>query len=558
MSRIKVEVGCNESSFKDLSSLIVFQDVFLDFFDLTISEKKLKEGLEVKLKDDLKKHKVFIDREYLILRNFGFYPYLLAGGADHKPINEKISITLTEANQNLDFEYQLSPLEIWLGSLTPSERKNHFSSKFHPNRRSKYLKANTLNSEKLKKSFYEEQSLTKSNTTVQIQASDSLIKDIIGNEVVERCKNVRPLQYYQLIELLSDFKLKYGKNLKPLFNRLNNELNFELALEPIPLKLDPAATNDEQVVYLKRQYQNLLNFDAKKNVNTNPALLKEIMSLCLDAAESNESRSLIRVLPSLMEELIAIQGIASSGIDRHKINWSIYKNIAVLLNNSEDIFTHFALNLQLRLIGIKYRTKHALWRDVIKRSRTKISQNELNELKNEAVKQVEKLKKKPEVDLLNKNHKSLGQNKLAFQASGLLYITEKFNFSDLNSPDFPHLKTIVRMLNREKYTCKISTTNLFLEKYSTAHTRGQGTVRSNLLKELERGSRLVTSLRANGNNVTISSVLDKTHLHYWELLFQQTLINESNLPIDYSIEKLRKQYTETAWACFTKKRLFGE
>lgn len=565
MNGFRVENSKCNRSFDHLKKLVFFQDTIVSVYDMEISDSDFETEVKNCLKSDIKNHPLFQSRDHLIMRNIGPNQYFLAAVAYFPPLKEKISIFLDSEPTELELEYELSPFEIWLESLSQIEREKYFKPVFHPSRRDSSLSNYSKTKEELKKSFILEQSVSKTNVYTQNGVYENIITDMIGKEVLEKCKEEQPIKYYQLIELLSCMKNHYGFNFKPIFERLKNDLSFELSLKPNPTKFSIPTSNEEQIKALNKKYRDSYRFD-KQNSNVIPALLKELMALCLDSVELEKHRTLIRLLPDIVDKLIDLQELVNSKAEFDERYRGYFKSMGYALNDSNNVFTQFAFNLQLRLIGIKYRTKFALWKDILGRISKKLDEKQNRKLIKKFEKQITDLNRNKTLDLTNKEHIYSDRNKFAFQVLGALALTKNFkpkveniyigneldNIAEFSEPHFPNLLTVINMLLRENETSTIKTTNHFLNKYSTSHTKGKTKISSELLRELERASRLAMSCQGN-----LRAIMDRTHVNYWELLFIQTKINENHASrkSDYGYKDTMSEYTKIAWRCFSKTSL---
>lgn len=444
----------------------------------------------------------------VILRNFGTLPlFLVTRASDFEKfaLVERIEVSISDTNRKMSFMNYMSPLEVWL-NYHEDRNKNKINEKYHkyhPARKTNFDRS--ISYSKAKKDYRSFNVTLETNFDTQLKTYIDLIKYVIGEESLKSFSESCPDKIFQLVELLSETKKFYGVSLKPLFLRLKDELSFSLVTEPslinytIPLDLE--YMNETVLEFMSKFYSpDDLN---KKNPNLIPAILKEILTYCIDAVGQANIKNLIKILPSAFER--TIKNTYSSNVD----GFDAFCEIGKLLRDSNDIFAQFAYRLQMLLIGIYYRSKISLLRDVAIFSEIQISENVHKEVEKDFKRLVNSQERGIGVDVKKRSSIYDSGSKFFFQVLGIFWIDKGYEYFNSIRIDDSCFNIPIRVLKLQRQIEKNKQNKFISEKYFSSKIKGISKPSNNILREIERCARLSLDL-----NKDISLFMDPLHLNY--------------------------------------------
>lgn len=494
-----------------------------EFYDFSFSE----ETYEAKLNNFLNRienagGKYFYELpefndKSVILRNFGIFPLIVVARVRNfkqPEIFERIKVSVDGSNRIVSFKYCLSPLEVWLNSNKC--RSGILSESKYPEYHPFWLKnTDGLSCYKDAKARYRKSnSSCKSNFDTQVKNYLAIIESVVGNDVFEICLKSNSDRVFQLVELLVYTKNTYGVSLKPIFSRLRKELSFSFFAKSSPIGYHIPSGVDDMDTIVKSFIENFYSPSSlnKNNANYIPAILKEILTYCIDAITDDNKRNLIKILPDIFEKTAEI--ISSENSE----NAGIYCDIGSFLTASDDVFFLFSYRLQMLLIGTYYRSKIELSKDVARFLSVKMSEGIYKKFGSDLDKMKDSFISNRKIYLHDRNAIYSQGTKLFLQILGVFWIVNGYkNYKEIESFD---LSVSIKIVQIQREIEGGNHNFDFFKKYSPSKIKGLAKFSGKVLNEIERCARL-----ALDSDLDISYFMEPLSINYVSLL-SSNIFNE--------------------------------
>lgn len=456
----------------------------------------------------------------VVLRNFGIFPLLVVArirNFKQSKIFERIKVSVDGCNRMVSFKYYLSPLEVWLNS-----NKNRsgiiFKTKY-PEYHPFWLKnTDGLSCYKDAKARYRKSnSSCKSNFDTQVKNYLEIIESVVGSDVFDICLKSNSDKIFQLVELLVYTKNIYGVSLKPIFSRLRKELSFSFFAKSSPIGYHIPSGVDDLDSIVKSFIENFYSPSGlnKNNANYIPAILKEILTYCIDAIADDNKRNLVKILPDIFEKTAEI--ISSENSE----NAGIYCDIGSFLTASDDIFVLFSYRLQMLLIGTYYRSKIELSKDVASFLSVRISKDIYKKFESDFDKLSDLFISNRKIYLHDRNAIYSKGAKFFLQVLGVFWIINGYkNFNEMENFD---LSISIRIVQIQREIEEGNHNYVFFKKYSPSKIKGLAKFSGKVLNEIERCARL-----ALDSGLDIFYFMEPLSFNYVSLLFSNIFNEDLN------------------------------